>query len=521
MARTTTTAIESWNTLHENGPWPTRFMHNTELAKKADMPLQIERYNDAAGEMQRLFADAISKGEGFRAIGSRWSMSHIAHQKDNIQVNPLMNLKIKIEASQLHPDTDFIAENLFLIQCGNVIKEIHNFLNDFGKSMKATGASNGQTIAGCVSTGVHGSALDIGSVQDYVVGLSIITGPGPEDRIYLERASKPALSDAFAGIIQSRIIRDDGMFNAALVSLGSFGFIHGVVIEAEDRFLLKRYVKKISKDLALDLASTLDFENSLFKIPVETDAAGRGLRPYHYKVFINPYVNDNEYVVEVMYKKPYQSGYPDPVPAIRTSLYKDLVYLFIKIAQAWQNSIPKLIQILQNSILPPVDAEATGMLSEIFYDAGYQGPAFACSVGVDHRDSPKALQLLVDLAKDEGPVPGIYAMRFVKQSGATLAFTRFPVTCMLEIDGLIWNGEPHGMITLERFCTRIIEVLQENNIVFTLHWGKNADWAFPGLTEYMYGARAGEWKGYRNELLSPEARTLFSNDFLRHTGLDQ
>ncbi|HMI05118.1 MAG TPA: hypothetical protein VK541_21710, partial [Pedobacter sp.] len=256
MAKTTTTTIGSWNTLHENGPWPTRFMHNTELAKKAGMPLQLERYNDAAGEMQRLFADAISKGEGFRAIGSRWSMSHIAHQKDNIQVNPLMNLKIKIEASQLHPDTDFLHDNLFFIQCGNVIKEIHNFLNDFGKSMKTTGASNGQTIAGCVSTGVHGSALDIGSVQDYVVGLSIITGPDPEDRVYLERASKPALSDAFAGIIQSRIIRDDGMFNAALVSLGSFGFIHGVVIEAEDRFLLKRYVKKIRKDLALDLAAT-------------------------------------------------------------------------------------------------------------------------------------------------------------------------------------------------------------------------------------------------------------------------
>jgi hypothetical protein len=521
MAKTTTTAIGSWNTLHENGPWPTRLLHNTELAKKADMPLQIERYNDVAGEMQRLFADAISKGEGFRAIGSRWSMSHIAHQKDNIHVNALMNLKIKPEPNQLHPDTDFLAENLFLIQCGNVIKEIHNFLNDFGKSMKTTGASNGQTIAGCISTGVHGSALDIGSVQDYVVGLSIITGPDPEDRVYLERASKPALSDEFAGIIQSKIIRDDGMFNAALVSLGSFGFIHGVVIEAEDRFLLKRYVKKISKDLALDLAATLDFENSSFKIPSETDAAGKGIRPYHYKVFINPYVNDNEYVIELMYKKPYQSGYPDPVPAIKTSLYKDLVYLFIKIAQTWQNSIPKLIQILQNSILPPVDAEATGMLGEIFYDAGYQGPAFACSVGVDHRDSPKALQLLVDLAKDEGPVPGIYAMRFVKQSGATLAFTKFPITCMLEIDGLIWDGGPHGMITMERFYTRITEVLQENNIAFTLHWGKNADWAFPALTEYMYGERVGEWKTYRNELLSPQARALFSNDFLRHIRLDQ
>ena len=521
MAKTTTSAISSWNTLHENGPWPARFLHSTELAKKADMPSQIERYNDAATEMQQLFADAISKGEGFRAIGSRWSMSHVAHQKDNIQVNAMMNLKMKIETGQLHPDTVFLAENLFFIQCGNVIKEVHNFLNATGKSMKTTGASNGQTIAGCISTGVHGSALDTGSVQDCVVGLNLITGPDPHDRIYLERASKPGLSDVFAGTILSRVIRDDGMFNAALVSLGSFGFIHGVVIEAEERFLLKRYVRKINKALALDLAASLDFENSPVKIPSETDASGKALRPYHYKVFINPYVNDNEYVIELMYKKTYQGGYPDPIPAIKTALYKDLIYLFIQIAQAWQNSIPKLIQILESSILPPVDTETTGMLSEMFYDAGYQGPAFACSVGVDHRDSPKALQLLVNLAKQEGPVPGIYAMRFVKQSEATLAFTRFPVTCMLEIDGITWDGAPHGMITLEKFCTRIIEVLQENNIDFTLHWGKNADWSFPGLTAYMYGDRVKEWKTYRDQLLSLQARALFSNDFLYHTGLDR
>lgn len=521
MAKTTTTAISSWDTLHENGPWPTSFLHETTLAKKQDMPAQIDRYNDAAAEMQRLFSDAINKGEGFRAIGSRWSMSHIAHHGDNIQMNPMMNIKMEIKEVQLHSQTTLLAENLFFIQCGNVIKEINNFLNASGKSMKTTGASNGQTIAGCISTGVHGSALDTGSIQDCVVGLNIIIGPDPQDRVYLERHSKPGLSDAFAGEIQSRTIRNDGMFHAALVSLGSFGFIHGIVIEAEDRFLLKRYVKKISKTLALDLSATLDFENSAFKIASETDAAGKGLRPYHYKVFINPYVDDDEYVVELIYKKPYQSQYPDPVPTIKFALYRDLIYLFIKIAQNWQNSIPKLIKILQTSILPPVDAETIGMLSEIFYDAGYQGPAFACSVGIDHKNSPKALALLCNLAKEEGPIPGIYAMRFVKQSSATLAFTRFPVTCMLEIDGLRWDGKPHGMISLEKFCTRTIEILQENNIPFTLHWGKNADWAYPGLIDYMYGQSSLDWKTYRNELLSPQARTLFSNNFLSDTGLDK
>jgi hypothetical protein len=266
----------------------------------------------------------------------------------------------------------------------------------------------------------------------------------------------------------------------------------------------------------------MDFKNTSAIIPEEVDANGKGLRPYHYKIFINPYVDANNFVVELMYKKPYRSDYPDPVPRVKTSIYRDLILLFIKIAEKWKDSIPKLIKILETSILPKVDKNVTGMLSEIFWDAGYQGPAFACSVGIDYRDSEKALELLTKLAKKEGPIPGIYAMRFVKQSKATLAFTRFPITCMLEIDGIIWDGNKNKkMITLEKFCTRMIEVLKENNIPFTIHWGKNADWAFPGLVNHMYGNDAAKWKQYRTGLLSAKAQKLFSNKFLGDIGLDR
>ncbi|HUH32977.1 MAG TPA: hypothetical protein VLZ28_03435, partial [Daejeonella sp.] len=498
MARTTEHHIGSWNTLHENGPFPTRVLHTTTLEQKSNMPSFVARYNDAASEMQRLLRAAFVKGEGFRAFGSRWSMNNIAHHTDNMHDNTQMNLKRGVVDTELHPDSLYRPEDLFFLQCGNTIKEIHNFLASNGKSMKTTGASNGQTIAGCISTGVHGSALDVGSVQDCVVGINLITGTEPEDIVYLERKSRPALNDQFAAAIKSRVIRDDDMFNAALVGLGSFGFIHGVVIETEDRFLLKRYVRKISKTLALNLASTLNFSDSVFKIPAETDQNGRGLRPYHYKVFINPYVDDPDYVIEVMYKKAYQPNYPDPIPTIEKAIYRDLILLFIKIAERHQNSIPKLIKLLQTSILPAVDLEVTGTLGEMFWDAGYEGPAFACSVGIDHRNSARAMELMVTLARTEGPIPGIFAMRFVKQSEATLAFSRFPVTCMLEIDGLTWTPPNANMISLRQFSRRMIEVLKANNIPFTLHWGKNADWSFPNLVQHMYGNNELIWKQQRS-----------------------
>jgi len=518
MATTTTKNGSTWNTIHFNGPYPTKILYSTALAPDRPLRGKINRYNDAAKEIQRLLKETLDANEGFRAFGARWSLSNIAHHKDRMHFNENMNIKISITDNDMHAGSGFKSDDLFFLQCGNKIKEISEFIIREGKSLKTSGASNGQTIGGAVSTGVHGSALGVGSVQDFVVGINLIIGPNPTDIVYLERKSQPALSDAFAASIHARVVRDDKLFNAALVGLGSFGFIHGVVIEAEDLYLLNRYVRKVDKSVAMELATTMNFKESDFKITGETDASGKPSEPYHYKIFINPYNNNADYVVEIMYKKPFRENYPDPIPRIQTALYKDLILLFNKIAANHKNSIPKLIKLLQGDILPKVDEDTIGTLGEIFDDAINQGPAFACSVGVDHKDAKKTLDLLVDLARNEGPVPGIYGMRFVKASKATLAFTKFPVTCMLEMDGVLWQGN-NKIISLEEFSKRMIEVLIDAGIEFTIHWGKNAAWSFPDLIEKMYGPNADDWKTQRAKLLSPEAARLFSNEFLKVTQL--
>lgn len=523
MANTTKHPIGSWDTFHNNGARSTKILYRTSLEGKGNMPSLFDRYNDAAKEIQRLLKEAMDAKEGFRAYGSAWSMSHIAHHHDNMHFNGAMNLKKAIEPGELDPGSAYAPDNLFFFQCGVTIKAISRFVFEHGKSLKATGASNGQTIAGCISTGVHGSALDVGAVQDSVVGLNLIIGPGTNDIVYIERHTQPALNDAFAARLNARVIRNDGLFNAALVSLGAFGFIHGVVLETEPRFLLQRYARKIKTARALSLAATMDFSNGEPVVPGETDANGIPNRPFHYKVFINPYVQtDPDYPVEIIYKKPYRNDYPDPIPRIETAIYRDLIILFTKIAGKFKNSIPKLIKLLETSVLPDTSGkeDTIGTLSETFWDAPHQGPAYACAVGIDHKDSPKALQLLTELARKEGPVPGLFAMRFVKKSKALLAFTRFPITCMLEIDGVIWK--PKGnMISLPQFSTRIIQTLQQNNIPFTIHWGKNADWSFPGLVQHMYGADADKWKQYRSALLGKASAKLFSNGFLDDTGLSE
>ena len=199
MATTTKHEIGSWDTFHNNGPFPTKILYKTSLEGKGNMPSVIDRYKDAANEIQQLIKTALTQKEGFRAYGSGWSMSHIAHQNDNMHFNADMNLKLSLSENELHPDTTFLAENLFFFECGNIIKEISKFLFDHGKSLKTTGASNGQTIAGCISTGVHGSALDIGSVQDSVVGINLIIGDTSQDIVYfiMERTERFTISICF------------------------------------------------------------------------------------------------------------------------------------------------------------------------------------------------------------------------------------------------------------------------------------------------------------------------------------
>ena len=154
-----------------------------------------------------------------------------------------------------------------------------------------------------------------------------------------------------------------------------------------------------------------------------------------------------------------------------------------------------------------------GTLGETFWDTAQSSKAFGCAFGIDISDTHKALDLFIDLMNDKGPIPGILSMRFVKGSDATLSFTRFSTTCVLEVDGVPWIGN-QNMISLDDFLTEVIKSFKENNINFTMHWGKNAPWSFPNLIDTMYGNADDEWKDMRSVLLSKQMADLFSNDFL-------
>ncbi len=77
----------TWDTVHRNGPYPTKILYKTNLESDSIMPDKIDRYNDAAKEIQRLLQQTLDAGESFRAFGARWSLSNVAYNKQRMHFN--------------------------------------------------------------------------------------------------------------------------------------------------------------------------------------------------------------------------------------------------------------------------------------------------------------------------------------------------------------------------------------------------------------------------------------------------
>src|SRR5712691_7348651 len=261
----------------------------------------LETYAGTTRGLQKLIRQAVRDGDSVRALGGGWSFSPVA-ATDGIIINTKpLNYGFTL-AQSAHPQYRGDPANLFFAQCGMSISELNHNLRSAGKSLKTSGASNGQTIAGALSTGTHGAAIDVGAVPDYVVGIHLVNSPTGKTT-WLERKSDPVTGDQFADKLNATRVADDNLFDAALVSFGSFGIIHGVLIEVEDLYYLQAWRKVMPRADLKQSLGTLKFDG----VPLP-----RPERPFHFQVVLNPHDTGNAYVT-VMYKD--SSPRPDCQPS--------------------------------------------------------------------------------------------------------------------------------------------------------------------------------------------------------------
>jgi len=465
----------------------------------------LDSYNDSTKGLQQIIAQAIALKLPLRALGAGWSWMKIATADNGIMLDTKpLNMLFDISASSVNPAYTGDPGKLFFAQCGNGVWELSRYLRPRNLSLKTSGASNGQTIAGVTATGAHGSAFDVGAVQDFVLGLHIIVSP--TRHIWLERASAPVASPAFIQSLQTELVQDDDLFYSALVSFGSFGIIHGAMIETEPLFLLECYMSRMPYDATLQkLMQTLDFSNA--KLPNGNE------RPYHFAVFVNPYDVAGGAYVTTMYKRPYVAGYTPPARNLNGIGPGDDAACFIGgLTQAIPALVPVLVNKLLAGALTPYSKQM-GTLSEIFDNTTLHGKLLSAAIGIPIAYVTQAISLLLAINKTNGPFSGLFACRFVKKSPARLAFTHFDYTCVIELDGA-YSDETYA------FYTAAWKAFEDAKIPFTFHWGKVNELNMTRLTT-MYGDNIQTWIAARNKLLDADTRQVFTNATLKLWGLDK
>lgn len=467
----------------------------------------IPNYNASTAALQQLIADSLAKSESIRGLGGTWSLSRAAVSEGTLVNTKPMNYKFRVASSAVSSSFTGNPDNLYFVQCGNSVAELNWYMFDEGRSLPTSGASNGQTIAGAVSTGTHGSAIDVGSVADYVVAIHLVVSP--TRHVWLERDSNPVVRDSrLPDPLGAEVIRDDAIFNACLVSFGSFGLIHGLVLEVSDKYFLNVFRKKMPFDSKMrDTLEDLDFSR--------LDLPRPGDRPYHFQLVINPSEPDGDVFVTTMYRdatKRAGSKLPDP-PSSLTQGDNALA-----VAGFLTDVFHDLGPVLSKGLLAAGYGEKdniSGTPGQIFRDTGLSGRASSTAVGVPLTSVNDTLDAIFEVQRQK-KAPVLLGLRYVKATRATLGFTyHTPRTAVVEMDG------PRSS-NVRATNQSAWGLLRSRDIPFTFHWGKQHDLTHNMVRKAYGDARVDSWLAARRKLLDTAAlRRAFSNDMVERAGLDQ
>jgi hypothetical protein len=250
-------------------------------------PRKLRRVGDA---LKAIVAHCFENpGTTLRAIGSRWSFSRII-EPDQLIVDPA-NLNAIFEVNPDWLTASYKARQRpgfrpMFAQGGAHVSSMNRRLLERGLALQTSGAGDGHRFAGCVATGTHGSALGVGAVHDTVLGFHLITAP--DQSIFVQSRSEPTCDDAVVewlrretGLPVTRV-DDDELFAAAQVSLGALGFVHGIVVEAEPLYSLRRRI--VTRNF-----NDAEVWNTLTELDTRRFHPNVTERPFHFEIVFNPH----------------------------------------------------------------------------------------------------------------------------------------------------------------------------------------------------------------------------------------
>ncbi len=483
-------------------------------------PRRMERHGAAVLAIVKYCFD---NQRSLRSLGGRWSMSSVLAPAD-VTIDPAnLSIVLKVRNDWLTPEyrkrQNAKTATPVFVQGGTHIASLNRRLAQSGLALQTSGASDGHRIAGCIATGTHGSALSVGAVHDTVLAIHLVVAP---DRSLLLQPSTAHFSDELARWLETQTgiateyVKDDDLFHAAQVSLGSLGFVHGVVLETVPLYrLLQRQETRTANHA--DVAGALGtLSTRQFHLPVAE-------RPYHFQLVLHPYPHPGApgAFATMYWKVPSDNVQPTSPSPVEPDLASDVMGLIASLSGTVD--LPGTTEAVRHFL----DAELADRYRPGHGHTGYPGEIFgptslppgqgtSTEIVVALGDASNTVDVVYEVLAREASngrhLLGAIGVRFVPQTKALLGMNVHPMNCYIELPS-IRNAE------VEHIYRSVWAALRGKGINHALHWGQRLELSRAQLDAY-FGDRATRWVRARNSLLTtPRARAVFGTPLLAEVGL--
>lgn len=461
--------------------------------------------------VQGALREALEAKTDLRPVGGSWTFNDLIATKGAVLHTNKWRRAFSVAPGDLHKAAGVDAGRIALASGGMTLAWLNRWLEDRALSLRTSGASNGQTIAGALATGTHGSVIECGGFQDHLRGVQLIVSP--EKSVWLERKSAPLFADGFAGRLGDEVVRDDTLFEAACVHLGGLGVVGAVALEAAPIFWLEVVQNKSMIERAdIERLQNDDFRSLARQFEVDET-------PYFYQMILSPFpvstgTAQTRWPRKALHRFLFKRDKTPKLLALGLGrLIEPLNLLALYIGDNDRRRakvIPKMMDWAFKTI--PAGGEPRDWLvwGATTPRHRYLGDLFSSGIAIERGRLLEALEVMLDaFGKEQGDV--VFTLRFVKKSAGLTAFTRFENTVVVDLDGLRTKAS-------ERAFAAVLAALRTRNIPFFQHWGKFND-LDPVKVDAGYGGAAGAYRNARAVLLPPAMRRYFASTGLDRLGL--
>ncbi|EPE09380.1 oxidoreductase [Ophiostoma piceae UAMH 11346] len=412
-------------------------------------------------------------------------------QPHNVSTSTDLLINIDVEPPDDEPPIVNRSRKLARVQAGITIRELNDELDNRGLALVNMGAFDGQTLAGVMSTGTHGSGIAFGPLASFVRAIVLVSENATVYQIEPASAnvgkgplSNPASFPHTVDGLPIELKQDDDWFRTALVAMG-----------CDD----------VRRQLLPELWA-----------PIAPAVAGAD----HFELVLNPYTRwSHNSCVRVERNHVTHNTKP-------SGARKD--WLSTLLEQFGIHSIPHMIGVLNRfpTITPIAVNRAISLLVESgpYTDKSFRvlnlGPAnsikgMAMELHCDASQCVPIIDELLDVFNDEAEnheyyMAGPLGIRFTAASDAFLAPEAGRITCAIELDMLVGveTGVKLAQAIKDKMCTDRYDSPR-------IHWGLDLDF----VTEDDIRSWYPDFESWHAVYRQLNSTGMFNNKFTRRMGI--